>query len=176
MASSFTLVSYTGTSFTAREQVTETNTLRFDVRKTILDTKQIRFAIRQKSVDPASFTSTSFDTDSFVSADQIPTRTFKFDLRQGNINAHVTSLFNLRQAIAKTLSSNISIVGEIVKTLEIRIGLAQTISNTITNLFDIRQAKIATSTNMFDSIKQIQYNSRGRKYSDKHIPSKRTSV
>jgi hypothetical protein len=149
MASSYTLVSFTDTSFTAREQVSQTNTGRFDIRQTLTDTLNARFAIRQKAVNPASFTSTSFDTDSFVSTDQIPTKTFRFDLRGGNINAHVISKFNIREAITGTLTSNISIVGEILKSLTVRIGLAQTVSNLITSKFDLRQAITRTSTNKF---------------------------
>ena len=66
MSSSYTLVSYNDTSFTAREQVSNTNTGIFSIRDTIADALNLRFAIRQIAVDPASFTSASFDTDSFV--------------------------------------------------------------------------------------------------------------
>ena len=155
MASSYTLVSFTDTSFTARAQASQTNKIRFDVRKTVTKTVENRFDIRHRAVNPASFTSTSFDTDSFVSVDQIPTKTFKFDIRAGNINSHIISNFDIRKQVSETSTNRFDIRKIVSDVLQVRIGLANKVSNVLKSLFDIRQVTDNTSTNRFDIRKSV---------------------
>ena len=151
MVGGYRSTSFTGTSFTTRALVIGTSTERFDVRSTIAERlRTLRFSIRQIAHNNSSFTSTSFDTDTFLNTDVIPNKTFRFSIRAGSINAHIISHFVLTGGVIRTLTSNISIVGEILSTLTVRVGIATTISNTITNLFNLRQAITKTGTNRFD--------------------------
>ena len=147
----YRLTSFTGTSFTARALVTGTSTEKFDVRGTIAERLgTFKFSIREIAHDNASFTPTSFDTDSFLTADITnANKTFNFDIRAGSINAHVISHFVLKGGVIRTLTSNISIVGEIIKSLTVRVGLLQTVSNILRNKFSIDQRISNTLTNRF---------------------------
>ena len=147
----YRLTSFTGTSFTARASITGTSTEKFDIRGTISERLgTFKFSIREIAHDNASFTSTSFDTDSFLTADITnANKTFNFDIRAGNINAHVISRFVLKGGVIRTLTSNISIVGEILKTLTVRVGLLQTVSNILRNKFNIDQQISNTFSSIF---------------------------
>ena len=147
----YRLTSFTGTSFTARASVTNTSTKIFDVRAPISERLgTFKFNIRQIAHDNASFTSTSFDTDTFLNTDiTTANKTFNFDIRAGNINAHIISHFVLKEGVIRTLTSNISIVGEIIKTLTVRVGLLQTVSNILRNKFNVNQQMSNTFSSIF---------------------------
>ena len=151
MVAGYRLTSFTGTSFTARASVTNTSTKRFDIRSTIAERLgTFKFSIREIAHDDASFTPTSFDLDSFLTADiTTADKTFNFDIRAGSINAHVISHFVLKGGVIRTLTSNISIVGEILKTLTVRVGLLQTVSNILRNKFSIDQQMSNTFSSIF---------------------------
>jgi len=152
MVGGYRSTSFTGTSFTTRELVVVTSTERFDVRSTIAERLgTFKFNIRQIAHENSSFTSASFDTDTFLNTDiTTADKTFNFDIRAGSINAHIISHFLLTGGVVRTLTSNITIVGEIMKTLTVRVGLLQTVSNILRNRFDLRQALTKTSTNRFN--------------------------
>ena len=155
MANSYTLASYKDTSFTARDAVTDTLTNRFDIRNSASDTFSGRFDIRQLALYYKSFSPNSFTSTSYRTVDEDINLTSRFDIRQGEINSHITNKFNIRQAITDTLTNRFDIRQIVSDTLTLPFGLYVTVANTLTNLFNIREATSDTLTNKFHIREQI---------------------